>query len=99
MKVEITWRPLKEQTAITTSVTSQQSAAFGVATFAIRLAAAASTSAFGVHFSIGVSPVATANSPYLPAGGVEYIQVNPGEKVALIEDAGALAVTITELTH
>lgn len=99
MKVEITWRPLKEQTAITTSASSQQSAAFGVSTFAIRLAAATSASAYGVHFSIGVSPVATANSPYLPAGGVEYIQVNPSEKVALLQDTGALAVTITELTH
>lgn len=99
MKVEITWRPYIEQTKITTSVTSAQSAAFGLATFAIRLGVAASTSAYGVHYSVGVNPVATANSPYLPAGGVEYIQVNPGEKVALLEDAGALAVTITELTH
>lgn len=99
MKVEITWRPYIEQTAITTSATSQQSAAFGGATFCIRLAAATSASAYGVHFSIGVSPTATANSPYLPAGGVEYIQVRAGEKVALLQDTGALAVTITELTH
>lgn len=99
MKVEITWRPYIEQTAITTSATSQQSAAFGTSTYAIRLAAATSVSAYGVHFSVGVSPVATANSPYLPAGGVEYIQVKGAEKVALLQDTGALAVTITELTH
>lgn len=99
MKVEITWRPYIEQTKITTSASSQQSAAFGVSTFAVRLGVATSASAYGVHYSVGVNPTATANSPYLPAGGVEYIQVNPSEKIALLEDTGALAVTITELTH
>ncbi|MDE1828260.1 MAG: hypothetical protein KGH65_03820 [Candidatus Micrarchaeota archaeon] len=99
MKVDITWRPNVEQTAITTSATSQQSAAFATSTTAIRLAALASTATYGVHFSVGSSPVATANSPMIPAGGVEYIQVQAGEKVALLQEGGALKVTITELTH
>lgn len=98
-KVDITWRTNIEQTAITTTASSQQSAAFAAGTYAVRIGVAGSTSAYGVNFSIGTNPTATANSPQIAAGGVEYIAVTPGEKVALLEVGGALKVTITEMTH
>jgi hypothetical protein len=98
-RVNLTWRPIVEQTAITSSASSQQSAAFGAQTYAIRIAAATANATYGIHFSIGFNPTATANSPYLAAGGVEYIGVNPGEKVAILDDTGALKVSITELSH
>lgn len=99
-RVDLTWRPNVEQTAITTSGSSQQSAAFGAQTYAIRLGVSSGTATSGMHFSIGFNPTATANSPYMPAGAIEYIAVNPGEKVAILDDnATGLKVTITELTH
>lgn len=97
--VTVAYRPIVEQTAITTSASSQQSSAFGTQTYIIRLGVASSTAADGVHYSVGLSPTATANSPLISAGGVEYIRVAPGDKVALLQQTGALLVTITEVSH
>jgi len=100
LKIDLTWRPYIEQTAITSSASSQSSAAFGAQTYAIRLGVSSGTATYGIHFSIGATPTATANSPYMPSGAVEYIAVRPGEKVAILDDGGiGLLVSITELTH
>jgi hypothetical protein len=98
-RVNALWRPNIEQTVITSSASSQQSSAFGAQTYCVRLACSGSTATVGVYYSIGFNPTATANSPRLNAGNVEYIGVNPGEKVAILEDTSALKVTITEMTH
>ncbi len=97
--VSTAYRPLVEQTKITTTASSQQSAAFAASTEVIRLGVASSTIANGVHYSIGLNPTATANSPLIPADWVEWVRVAPGEKVALLQEAGALVVTITEVGY
>ena len=97
--VDITFRPIVEQTHITTSASSQQSAAFGTQTQVLRLGVASSTATSGVHYSIGASPTATADSPLIPSDWIEYVRVYPGEKVAVLQEGGALVVTITEMSR
>lgn len=97
--VDVTFRPIVEQTHITTSASSQQSAAFGAQTQVLRLGVASSTATSGVHYSIGQNPTATADSPLIPSDWIEYVRVNQGEKVAVLQEGGALVVTITEMSR
>lgn len=80
--------------------------------------AAASTNAFGTqtrqvrivsnsacHYAIAGTPVAVVTDAFLPANWVEYITVNPGEKISAIQAATGGLVTgtagslwVTELT-
>lgn len=73
---------IAEQTAITTSVDSAQSAAFNVDT---RIIAISTPAAQAVGVAFGSNPTATANSMRLPANGVFFFGVKPGHKVALID--------------
>jgi len=70
--------------------------------------AAASTSAFGeqtrqirivansaCHYVIAGTPVAVTTDPFLPANWVEYVTVNPGEKISAIQAATGGLVTAT----
>ena len=70
--------------------------------------AAASTNAFGTqtrqirvvansacHYVITGTPVATVTDPFLPANTVEYLSVNPGEKISAIQAATGGLVTAT----
>ena len=43
------------------------------------------------HVLVGVNPVATATSAFLPAGVVEYIGIEGGEKIAAIKRTGGSA--------
>jgi len=72
------------QTAISTSATSAQSAAFDANTRFVAISSPASQ-AVGVAF--GSNPTADANSLRLPANGLYFFGVKPGEKVALIDVA------------
>lgn len=77
--------------------THAESAAFGAATFAIRIVA--TTAAW---YAIGQAPVATTSSgggTYLPAGVIEYIRVAPGEQISVVQDASGGNLSVTELTH
>ncbi len=71
--------------------------------------AAASTNAFGgqtrqirvvansaCHILIDTAPVATVAAPLLPANWVEYITVNPGEKISAIKAATGGLITTTD---
>jgi len=51
--------------------------------------------------SFGASPTAAmgSNSIYLPANTPEYFYVNPGEKVAVIQDTAAGTLNIAELAN
>lgn len=80
--------------------------------------AAASTNAFGTqtrqirivansacHYAIAGTPVAVVTDAFLPANWVEYVTVNPGEKISAIQAATGGLVTgtagslwVTELT-
>jgi hypothetical protein len=99
LKMDLTWRPVKEQTAITSTASSQQSAAVGAQTWCVRLGVYSATSTYGVHYSVGNNPTATGNSPFINAGQVEYVEVGPGDKIAILWHTGASTVTITEMDH
>lgn len=71
--------------------TSVQSASIGDTTGIVRLSA--STDCF---VAFGTNPVATVNSLYLPAGMVEYLGINPGEKVAVLQVSAAGFLSIVE---
>lgn len=73
--------------------------------------AAASTNAFGsqtrqvrvvansaCHIVVGATPVAVVTDPFLPANWVEYLTVNPGEKISAIKAATGGLVTTTDGT-
>src|SRR5262245_29712468 len=44
------------------------------------------------HYLVGANPSALATSPLLPANVVEYLNVRPGEKIAVIQDGAATGV-------
>lgn len=75
---------------------SVMSAPFGSQTFAVRLAATGAC-----HVEFGVAPVATASSPLIAANAVgEYFKVQPGEKVAVIQDGAATGnLSIVEVSR
>ena len=69
---------------------------FGAQTWAIRVVATGNC-----HINIGQAPVATATSAYVAANQKpEYIRVNPGDKIAVIQDGSATGnVFVTELSQ
>ncbi len=83
---------------ITTSGTSQQSAAFGANTHEIRVVVIGNA----CHINIGDNPTAAAsdnNGMLLPVGVVEYFHVTPGQKVAVIQETGAGTFCVSEMTR
>lgn len=70
--------------------------------------AAASTNAFGTqtrqirvvsnsacHILVSGAPTAAATDPFLPANWIEYLTVNPGEKISAVQAATNGLVTAT----
>lgn len=51
--------------------------------------------------NIGANPTAAAadNSLYMPAGVVEYFHINPGEKVAVIQDSAGGNMVVGFMTR
>lgn len=47
------------------------------------------------HIAIGADPTATGTSTLLPAGTVEYFQIEDGWKVAVVQASGAGALSIS----
>jgi hypothetical protein len=80
-------------TVITMSGTSQATAAVGSQTRAVRLA----TGAQPAYFLIGSDPTAAATSHLLGTNCVDYVAINPGEKVAVLQGGTAGTISITEL--
>jgi hypothetical protein len=79
---------------IAVTVTSQQSAAFGAQTTIVRIANASTSH---LHFAVGANPTASnSTSPSLPINSVEYIEVSPGDKIAVIA-AVATIFSVTEI--
>lgn len=75
----------------------QATNAFGATTCDIRIVATGNC-----WVNIGASPTATAgaNSFYLPLGQIEYLHVNPGQKIAVIQDAASTGTfNVAELTR
>lgn len=48
------------------------------------------------YVKFGAAPVATSADMFLPGGVTEYIGVNPGDKVAAIQDTAAGTLYVTE---
>lgn len=68
-----------EQSPVTVSGTSAQSAAFAATTRYILF------TCDGIHsWTIGSNPTATTSKMRFPAGTIHYIGVQPGEKIAFI---------------
>jgi hypothetical protein len=67
---------------IAVTVISQQSSAFGAGTTIVRLA---NTSTAHLHYEVGANPTASnTTSECLPINTVEYIEVTPGHKIAVV---------------
>lgn len=72
--------------------TAAQSAAFGAATDLVRLCASSLC-----FYLVGANPTATtSNGSRLPADTVEYVRVNPGQKISVIRSASDGTLNIVE---
>lgn len=81
------------QVVTVSAVSAATSNAFGAQTRVIRVA-----STTDCHIKIGDAPTATTSDHVLPAGVVEYIVVDPSDKLAAIQVAGGGSLSVTELT-
>jgi hypothetical protein len=70
---------------------SVQSTSMGETTGLVRLSASTDC-----YIAFGTNPTATNASLYLPAGMVEYIGINPGEKIAVLQVSAAGFLNIVE---
>jgi len=71
--------PSNVDQTVTIGATSAQSSAFQASTNLIRVVADATCA-----IAIGANPTATATNLFLPANVVEYFEVQPGNKIAVI---------------
>jgi hypothetical protein len=78
---------------ITMSGSSQQTAAFGTGTYEVRIA----TNTQPAFWLLGSDPTAAATSNVQGTNVVDYVTVNPGEKIAVLQAGTAGTITITEL--
>jgi len=88
------YKPISTQT-VTVSATSAATSS-GVSD-GIDVARIVSTTA--CHYVIASSPTATTSDTYLPAGAVEYVSINVGEKIAFIQNAAGGTAYVTEVTQ
>lgn len=87
-------RPSTSQDITTSGTSATVTNAFGAQTYCVRLAATAAVR-FRVVEAAGGTAVAT--DTYLPANWVDYAIVNPGQKIAAIQDTAAGKLNITEM--
>jgi hypothetical protein len=81
---------------MTVSATSVQSTAVGAGVTMLRLANGAGAHC---HFAIGSNPTASiTTSPMLPTNCIEYVACASGDKVAVIRNATATDVSITQIS-
>lgn len=78
MNVDAARMGLVNNVAVATTSTSVASAAFGSATYQVRISATAAA-----YFKVGVgTPTAAVTDVLLPQNWVEYVTVSPSEKIA-----------------
>jgi hypothetical protein len=79
----------------TMSGTSQATAAFGSQTYRVRVA----TGAQPAYITIGDgTPTAAATDSLMGANVIDYFDVTPGQKAAVLQAGTAGTITVTELT-
>ena len=83
--------------ALVNVTTATSSPAFGVNTRLIRVATQGKDTDKGVHVMVNANPTATQISAYIPNNSVEYLRVNPGDKLSAFADVAA-NVFITEIS-
>lgn len=84
--------PSTNQTVAVGAASAAVTNPFGAYTTVVRLC---STTA--CHIALGANPTATASSIYLPANVPWFIEVAPGQKVAVIQNAAAGTLFVTEM--
>jgi|694.fasta_scaffold57624_7 hypothetical protein len=77
--------------AVAYTGTAAASNAFNAQTSVVRVVA--TTDCF---ISTGANPTATTSSAYLPAGTVEYIRVNPQDKISAVRRSADGTLYVTE---
>lgn len=78
----------------TMSGSSQQTAAFAAQTYRVRIATGAQPAYFS---NPAADPTATSSSNLLGTNVVDYVDVTPGQKIAVLQAGTAGTITITEL--
>lgn len=78
----------------TMSGTSQATAAFGSQTYRVRVA----TGAQPGYVVFGTAPVAAATDSLLGTNVIDYFDVTPGQKAAVLQAGTAGTITVTELS-
>lgn len=87
---------------MTAGAASSQSSAFGQETTLIRIATSNLTGAGAhVHIATGTNPTANGTAcAVVPCGLIEYVAVNPGDKIAVLRGGGTdVSVSVTEITN
>ncbi|MBN9601821.1 MAG: hypothetical protein J0G33_02700 [Afipia felis] len=87
-------RPSASQDITTSATSATVTNAFGGQTYCVRLSATAAVR-FRVVEASGGTAVAT--DTLLPPNWVDYVVVNPGQKIAAIQDSAAGKLNITEM--
>lgn len=78
----------------TMSGSSQATAAFGAQTYRVRVA----TGAQPAYIVFGTTPTAANTDSLVGANIVDYFDVTPGQKAAVLQAGTAGTVTVTELS-
>lgn len=94
MKVDTVWFPVPGAQSLAVSTTSAASSAVPENIYAARLCASVAVS----YRVASGTPVAVSADTTLPANNVEYIEVQPGQKIAALAAASG-TLSITWLTH
>lgn len=81
------------QTVAYTGTAAASTNAFGTQTRNIRVVANSAC-----HILVSGAPTAAVTDPFLPANWIEYLTVNPGEKISAIKAATNGLVTTTDGT-
>ena len=88
------YRPITTQTVAVGTASAAITNPVGAQIRRVRL-----ISTTACHVAIGSAPTATATDMYLAAGREEYFSIHPGEKVAVIQDAAAGTLYVTEMSR
>jgi hypothetical protein len=80
--------------SVSLSAASQQVTMTDPRTMYVRLASGPTA----LYYKSGANPTATTSDTYLPLNWVDYIQISPGEKIAVLGTSASNAVSIAELS-
>jgi hypothetical protein len=89
-------RPGVSQDITTGAASATLTNAFGPQTYQVRLSVATAACRYRIVEAAGGTAVAT--DTLLPVNWVEIITVNPGQKIAAIQDAAAGKLNVTEMS-